>query len=229
MHTFGGGREREGRGELTHPLSSYEDNSRKLNGKINTKLILIIIFSYGVIIIGHHEWHEKIPLQELTTFPPFLRFNYVKLWFDCGSHSEPVEKLREFIESHLLPLKLALKDSNMILSCGYKFHISFDYFYWNSASMITSLLQMVEFQDCSNVEIEMGVVFKRIDIGEMLLPVAAILKWLEKPADRTGNIAQVQKEKFLRIGLFSGIQNAQQMLGHLKTVYLILRYFHGKI
>lgn len=82
---------------------------------------------------------------------------------------------------------------------------------------------MVEFQDCSNVEIEI------VDRGERLLPVAAILKWLEKPADRTGNISQVQKEKFLRIGLFSGIQNAQQMLRHLKTVYLILKYFRGKI
>ena len=116
----------------------------------------------------------------MSTFPPFLRFNDVILWYSYGLH--PIVESCEFIESHLLTLKSALNDSIMIafvaeISQNYCHHFNDDsklikyirnrflpifdsprsYTFNISCisyeNVVTSLLQMDEIKRCSNVDI----------------------------------------------------------------------------
>ena len=50
------------------------------------------------------------------------------------------------------------------------------------------------------------------------LPVEEISNWLERSTDGIENTAQSQKERVLKIGI-QGIQNAREIVDHLKTVY----------
>ena len=60
------------------------------------------------------------------------------------------------------------------------------------------------------------------DAEQKQLPVDEVSDWLEKSTDGGENIVQNLKERFLEIR-FDGdscIQNAREMVDHLKTVYL---------
>ena len=203
---------------------------------------LISIFRDGVFIINLCRV-KKISLDELTIIPPFLRFDNVQLCYNRGS--QPIVRKCEFIENHLLPFKSALKDSNMVQFtagiyefnrshfsdheqlleyilnrflqictsiCGYKFNI---YFYSNAnyaRNVISSILKSDEIKRRSNIEII-------IDSGEKIhLPIEAISNWLLKSVDGMENDVQNRKEKFLKIQLYDGIQNAHEMIDYLATV-----------
>ena len=86
--------------------------------------------------------------------------------------------------------------------------------YNDIADAIASLLQIALIQRCSNVEITIP--FSR----GVRLPVEAISNWLEKSVPRMEFNDRKQKEKFLKIWM-NDISNAQEMIGHLKMVYLI--------
>ena len=55
---------------------------------------------------------SAISLNELATIPLFLRFYTVLLSYNFGA--DTIEEKCEFIESHLVPLKLALNDENTV-------------------------------------------------------------------------------------------------------------------
>ena len=116
-----------------------------------------------------------------------------------------------------------LKYINRLLSiCGssrsYKFVITF----WSdekfATNVIESLLQMDAIKRCSTFKI-------RIHRGKQnQLPIKAISNWLEKYSNKMENNVQNQDERFLEIGFrdnenLHGIENAQEILTHLKTVY----------
>lgn len=152
---------------------------------------------------------------ELTTIPPFLRFNNVYLYYLYGA----IVKNRIVFESQLLHLKPALIDSNMIdvradiggygdfndhsqfldhiqnrllPSCdssrGYKFFIRFYTDANFATNVIFSLLKMAGVNCCPNVEISI------IADAEMQLPVEEISNWLERSTDGIENKVQNQKE-----------------------------------
>ena len=74
------------------------------------------------------------------------------------------------------------------------------------------MLQMPEIECCSNIEII-------IDSGKQIhLPIEAISNWLLKSVDGMENDVQNRKEKFLKIHLYDGIQNAHEMVDYLATV-----------
>ena len=52
-------------------------------------------------------------LYELATFPVFLRFDEVCILYNYVNY-RPIDKKFEFIESQLLPFKLALNDANIV-------------------------------------------------------------------------------------------------------------------
>ena len=79
---------------------------------------------------------------------------------------------------------------------------------------------MEEIKHCSNIEIE-------IIFGEQKrLPVEEISNWLESSAGGAKNSLQNERARMLKIYYYSPtfIQNAQGMLDHLKTVYLMADY-----
>lgn len=102
----------------------------------------------------------------------------------------------------------------------YKFNIHFSSDGNSSAKVVASILQIPQIERCSNVEIE-------VNNGEQKLPVDAISNWLEKSVDGMKN-NKGQKKRFLKVifpneywqnsTLHAGIQNAGEMLDHLRTV-----------
>ena len=107
-------------------------------------------------------------------------------------------------------------------SRGYSFQLLIEFLDSNYVTnLIASLLQMDAIKRCSNLEI--GFPFGRRE--ENQLRVEAISNWLIRSANGTENIVKNQKERLLNIG-FYGIQNAREMVDHLKTVYCILNYFY---
>ena len=117
-------------------------------------------------------------------------------------------QLLECIRNRLLPIC----DS----SRGFKFRICFFSDKNSVTDTIASLLQMPEILRCPNVEITIPVRHPR---EKKQLPVEAISNWLEI-ANARKNVDQNHKEKFLKI-VFSGIQNAKEMLDHLAMVIFI--------
>ena len=95
---------------------------------------------------------------------------------------------------------------------GYEFYISFDndYSMISITNVITSLLQLPEISNCSNVQIVIG------DPGYWNLPTEGITNWLEKSIN-AGKEQQDKGERLLKIGL-GGILNIPEMLEHFKTV-----------
>ena len=100
---------------------------------------------------------------------------------------------------------------------GYKFRIYFHLDYNDITDVIATLLQIPPIQRCSFVEIEIPV-FRG---GKNQLPVEAISNWLEKSVPRMEFNDRKQKEKFLKIWM-NDIPNVQEMIDHLKMVYLNL-------
>ena len=186
--------------------------------------------------------HLSPIINELVTFPLFLRFDQVQIWCEYGG---------KFIESQLLSLKPTLNDANMVdffatithnepnqfsdhlklldyirnrflpicnLSRGYNFQILFPFYTYPNINVIASILGMDEIKQCSNVKI--GI----ITGIQKRLPIEAISNWLEPSADVKKNNLQNQKERFLKIfngGIYGTIQNAREMIEHLTKVYFI--------
>ena len=204
-------------------------------------------------IIGLECPHKLSPIG-LPNIPPFIRFNNVNVTIWCNFPDHPIKKKCEFIENQLLPLKLALNDSNVVefiatisqndrnnfsdhlkllnfirncflpicnSSRRYKFQIWFRSDANSDTNVIASILEMDEIKRCSNVKI--GIIY-----GEQTrLPVEEISNWLQQSADGAKNNHQNQKERFLKIwyqGRSTFVQNAQEMLDHLKTAYLMADY-----
>ena len=158
---------------------------------------------------------------------------------------QTIEEKCELIESQLLPLKLALNDSNMVefVACisqndrtnfsdyiwnqflpicnssrRYKFQIWFYSDANSDTNVISSILERDEIKHCSNIEIEI------IGREQKRLPVEEISNWLELSADVNKNNLQNPKERFLKIfyyGIYGLIQNAREMIEHLAKVYFI--------
>ena len=194
------------------------------------------------------ECPQNLSPNELPTLPLFLRFDNVRIWSD---HADlPIEEKCESIENHLLPLKLALCESNVVefFACisqserthhsklleyirnrflpnfnssrSYKFQFWFDSDVNSDTDVIASILEMDEIKHCSNVEI------KTIFGEQKRLPVDEILNWLERSSDVAKNSLRSQRERFLEIYChdqlpYNKIQNAREMLERLARVYFI--------
>ena len=203
----------------------------------------LLFFSEGAIIVSNRT-KTSLTFTDLAAFPLFIRINNFELPYWSGL--QPIEEKIELIEPQLITLKPVLKDSNMIdfragishahqyhfnnhsslldylqnrlliicdLAQSYKFIIGF--FDANAiTNVIGSILQMAPIKCCSTVEI--GISHSWI---ETQLPVEAISNWLEMSAVRMEINDRKQKEKFLKI-LMMGIQNARELIDHLKMVYL---------
>lgn len=210
----------------------------------NFAKLFSVFFSDGTFIIGNRG--ISLTRTDLTEFPLFLRFNNVQLWYWRGS--QPIKEKCELIEAHLIPFKSVLNVSNMIefyayithddktyfnnhskllyylqnrllqicdSARGYKFRILFFSHANTITNVIESILQMPPIERCSNVEIEIPFLWR----VQKQLPVKAISNWLEMSAVRMEINDRKQKEKFLKI-LMMGIQNARELIDHLKMVYL---------
>ena len=118
--------------------------------------------------------------------------------------------LLEYLDNRLLPICGS--------SRGYKFKIKHDdYGVQNfsdlnsNTNVIASLLQMPGVKHYAKLAIE-------APNNHPQLPIEAISNWLERSADGIENKFQNTKEKFLEVKSL-GINNAQVMLEHLKTVF----------
>ena len=201
----------------------------------------------------------SLTLSGLVTFPPFIRFDSVQLSYLHGKR--PIEAKCEFIGSYLLTLKSALNCPNMVKFCAgidqndggdFSDHLQLCEFIRNRllpifcssqrynikiylysdknsvANVIASLLQMDGINASSSVEIEI------INGEQNQFPLEAISNWLVRSADRTGNIARNKKERLLEINFYNTIQNAHEMIDHLKTVFIsfltiLIRLFNGQL
>lgn len=172
----------------------------------------------------------------------FIRFGVVELKY---FGPQPIEEKCNLFDAHLSALKSVLKDSKLIEFCafisqdpddfnnqlslldyiqnrllafcdssrGYEFEIS-DSDANAITNVIESILLMPPIRRCSVLKI-------RIHRGEEnQLPMEAISDWLEESVDEMQINARTPKEKYLEIRL-NGIQNAKELLEHLKMVYLI--------
>ena len=209
----------------------------------------MFIFREGTYILDKCYIYNKLSPTELTAFPSFLRFQNVELCY--GSGTQPIDETCELFETYLLPLKPALNDSNIIepstiisqddrnyfnnhstlinylqnrlLSIcdsarGYKFRISFrsDEDENDITNVIESILQIPTIERCSNVEIEIHCCW---EVNKQL-PVEMISNWLQKSVDEMEINSRKQEEKLLTIRMCD-IQNTQEMIDHLKLVYLL--------
>ena len=195
-------------------------------------------------------------LNELATFPLFLRFDNVKIW--CQYDDRLNEEKCEFIENQLLPLKLALCDSNVVEFIATIFREGCRYFSDHSMLLdfirnrflpICNLSRRYKFKiyffsdKNSATEIiasilEMAEIKQcsNVEIGITTgnhegLPIEEILNWLEPSADVKKANLQNQKERFLKIfyyGISGLIQNAREMLKALTKVYFIY-FFFGRL
>ena len=84
---------------------------------------------------------------------------------------------------------------------------------------ITSLLQMEEIKRCQNIDI---VFHLHYGGNGKQLPVDEISNWLERSANGMEKFVnnKQQKERSLKFRM-TGIQNAPEMIEHLKTVYRV--------
>ena len=83
-------------------------NKKKREISLSVNLCQIYVFLVTVpslSVIGRH-------LSDLIASPSFIRFNNVQICY--WLRSQPIEEKCEMFESHLVPLKPALNDSNMI-------------------------------------------------------------------------------------------------------------------
>ena len=169
---------------------------------------------------------QKLSPNELPTIPPFFRFDNVNvsIWYN---HANPtIEEKCESIENQLLPLKLALCDSNTVELFAYTSqNDSFNFsdhsklldFIRNRFLPICNSSRRYEFQIWfrSNANSATNVIASILEMGEIKhcsnvefriigkvqkrLPVEEISNWLETSADGAKNNHQNQKERFLEI------------------------------
>lgn len=197
----------------------------------------INIFRPGVFIIGHGGAKTRVNSRsELGTFPLFLRFNNVQLFYFFNA-LQTIEHTCDFFESYLLPNKPAFIDSNMVefyaginrIPTDFSDHSHLlDYIRNRFLSIFDSsrgyLFKCCVFSDTdfvTNVAASILEIPKvkrcaniviEISCGmQKQLPVEAISNWLEIDV-------QNKQEKFLEVELSTGIQSARVMLEHMTTV-----------
>ena len=194
-------------------------------------------------------------LNELATFPLFLRFDNVKVSIVYNLADQPIEERCKFIESQLLPIKFALYDSNMVEFIADIFQENRNHFSDHSKLLdyirnrflpICNSFRRYKFKIGFNSAANSGtditasilqmdeikhclnVEIRLFDGGQKRLPVEEISNWLEPFAAGTKNTLQNQKERLLtiyHIGPFT-IQNAREMLEHLAKVYFLRPDFY---
>lgn len=179
-----------------------------------------------------------ISLANLSTFPRFLLFDRVILFYNKGSNE--IEGKCQKIKKYMHPIKDALKDSirfvgridqddrecfrhhSMLLehlsgqllqmfdsSRRYEFIIYFRTDEEAATNVFSSILQIFQIRRCSNLEIQF------CDLQQpMQFPVEAISSWLNRQVDAG---MEVSGEIFLRI-FVTRIQNAVGICDYLETV-----------
>ena len=174
-------------------------------------------------IIGLECPHRLSP-NELPTIPLFLRFDNVQI--SCEFGYRLIEEKCKFIESQLLPLKLALYDSNVVeltatVSQNYRR-------YFSDHSMLLDFIRNrflpicnssrryeLEIRFYSDANSDTNVIASILEMDEIKhcsnvkigifygeqkrLPVEEISNWLEPSDDRTNNSLQSLRERFLKI------------------------------
>ena len=163
---------------------------------------------------------------------------------------QTIEEKRELIEKQLLPLKLALNDSNIVELVAYisqndgnhfSDHSKLLDFIQNRFLPICNSSRGYKFDICffSDKNSATNVIASILEMDEIKhcsnveieiifgeqkrLPVDEISNWLEPSPDVAKNNHQNQKERLLEICFYcpTFIQNARQMLEHLEKVYFI--------
>ena len=198
--------------------------------------------------------HLSPIINELVTFPLFLRFDNVKIWCEYGD--QLIEEKCKLIESQLLPLKPTLNDANMVdffarISQNernqFSDHLKLLDYIRNRFLPICNLSRGYNFQiwfpfyRYPNINVIASILgmdeikhCSNVEIGIMTgiqkrLPIEEISNWLEPSADVKKNNLQNQKERFLKIfngGVYGTIQNAREMIEHLAKV--LLYFFYGR-
>ena len=188
-----------------------------------------------IAIFRERDWAAKITglacsqqlsPNELATIPPFFRFNNVRIWYDLADQPIEIEETCESIENQLLPLKLALNDSNVVQFtatisrevCRYfSDHAMLLDFIRNHFLSICNSSHRYEFQIRFNSDAnsDTNVIASILEMDEIKhcsnvkigifygeqkrLPVEEISNWLEPSADGTNNSLQSLRERFLEI------------------------------
>ena len=174
----------------------------------------------GIIIC--HAWQQKLSPNELPTISPFLRFDKVIIW--CDIADLPIEEKCEFIENQLLPLKLALYDSNVVEftptisqngrnnfsdhsmlldfirnrllpNCNSSRRYKFKIRFSSDRNSDTNVIaSILEMDEIKHCS---NVEIGIIDGEQKRLPVEEISNWLERSADEAKNNIQNHMERFL--------------------------------
>ena len=214
---------------------------------ITSCLFPIVIFRDREII--GLECPQKLSPNELLTIPLFLRFDNVNVSIWYNHANQPIEEKCKSIENQLLPLKLALCDSNVVQftatisgrdHCYFSDHSMLLDFIRNRFLPICNSSRRYEFQIWFRSEPNSGtnvitsilemdeikhcsnVQIGIIDGEQKQLPIDEISNWLERSADVAKNSLQSQRERFLEIYYHyytPFIQNGREMLEHLAKVY----------
>ena len=197
-------------------------------------------------IIGNAR--KQITPSELHTLPPFLRFNDVRI-SDNKNHRpieqqfEFIEDCLRQLKSALddantITFQAAIRYDNQFTTCpqicenlrnrllpicasarGYRFEI-FSWLYKHPVmEMIISFLQMEEIKRCQNIDIDIDLLYPKSG-NKRQLPIDAVLNWLERSTNGMKKFVnnKQQKERSLKMRMMD-IQNAREMIEHLKTVY----------
>ena len=129
---------------------------------------------------------------------------------DYSGHFKDHSQLLDHIKYQIIPICNSYR--------SYKFLIHFNSDYNAVTNVISSILNLLEARRCSSaaIQIYFG---KGFDGQKSQLPVEVISNWLESAHGVEMNIRN-KKENFLKISVDS-IQNAQQMVNHLKMVSFI--------
>ena len=199
---------------------------------------------------------QKLSPNELPTIPPFFRFDNVKVSIWCNHADQPIEEKCKFIERLLLPLKLALYDSNVVEFIAtisgrdrryFSDHSKLLDFIRNRFLPICNLSRRYEFEIWfySDANSDTNVIASILEMDEikhcsnvkigiiygeqMQLPVEEISNWLKPSDDSFRN----PRERFLEIYCHDrghSIQNAREMLEHLASVgFTLFILWHGRL
>ena len=171
----------------------------------------------------------------------------MSIWYNHAG--QPIEEKCKLIENQLLPLKLALYDSNMVQftstisgrdRCYFSDHSKLLDFIRNRFLPICNSARRYEFQIWfrSDANYDTNVIASILEMDEIKhcsnvqigiidgeqkrLPIDEISNWLTPSGDGTNNSLQSLRERFLKIYYHyytPFIQNGREMLEHLAKVY----------
>lgn len=206
--------------------------------------MLNAIFSLGTSIIGLAR--KEIFINEVTTFPPFIRFNDVQLEYRYFG-LKAIEQKCDSIESKLLQFEHVLIDSDLITFnaeirqnnhsqfnnhsellvyirtrllpiCDYSRGYKFDINFKSDENSVPIVIEsLLQMRTIMRCSKVQIVI---LCVGKFQLPVEEISNWLEQ-LDGMENKVQSKKAKLLEIGFFDfhTIQNTQEIIDRLQMVY----------